>query len=420
MGTIVFGVMRPSATRQPYLATTIALALSLACGLSSASTPTRKADAASAVSNATIANELADTAGLIDTWRDYALGTLKSNFAWASEPSDVIEAPSIFNRGRSNLSRAPALRFPGTSVQQDGALHVAMQSTRVADTPLYASAEASTLLPDFSPGLRRLIVAPSFTHRVGDSNSFSVAAILAYQRVAGGFDLAGMSPGSANSWLTPTQFHNAESGFGAAARLDFNHAMNDWASWQVGYQSRVNMDGFNTYQGLNVRPGSFDIPASTNVGLGLKITPDLRVDVGVERIMYGDVAPLISNSLPAPLLAQLGGSRLSSSFAWENLVVRSLALSWHAQALGDIGLRYTSRQQPLPTLPLLQQALLPDISSHNWEVSFARGFGQNSTLRLLGVYAPIQLFGAPATSYGLNGANGSSQIRVEALWVTTF
>ncbi len=365
-----------------------------------------------------MASELADTAGLLDTWRDYALSSLKTNFSWASDPSDVVQAPSIFNRGRSNLSRAPAMHFPDTSLSQDSGLHVALQSTHVTDTPLYASAEASSLLPDYSPGLRRLTVAPSFTRQIGESSSFSVAAILAYQRLAG-FDLAG-APGIAGSLLTPTQFHNGESAFGVGARLDFSHALSDWASWQIGYQSRVNMDGFNTYQGLSVRPGSFDVPASTNVGLGLQITPDLRADLGVERVMYSDIAPLISTSLPPRLLAQLGGNRLSSSFVWENLIVRSVGLSWRAGVLGDLGLRYTTRQQPLPTLPLLQQALAPDISSRSWEFSFAHGFGDSSTLRLLGVYAPIQLFGAPPTSYSLSGGSGSNQVRVEGLWTTTF
>lgn len=403
------------------LSVAVAAALALTGSLSFASTPAGKsANAAntSASSASSVMNELADNAAMIDTWRDYALGTLKSNFSWASDTADVVEAPSIFNRGRANLSRAPAMRFPGTSVPQDSGLHVAMQSTHVADTPLYASAEASSLLPDYSPGLRRLIVAPSFTHRLSDSSSFSLAAILAYQRMAG-FDLPGMGPGLAGSLLTPTQFRDSPTAFGTAARFDFNNDLNDWASWQAGYQSRVNMDGFNTYQGLVVRPGSFDVPASANLGLGLKITSNLRADIGVERVMYSDVAPLISNSLPPRLLAQLGGSRLSSTFEWENLIVRSLALSWHAAAFGDIGVRYTTRQQPLPTLPLVQQALLPDISSHSWEASFAHGFGSNSTLRLLGVYAPIQLFGAPPTSYNLAGTGGN-QMRVEALWTTTF
>ena len=413
--------MRQTRTRQSILATAIAIGLSLTGGFASASTPTRKASdtaAISATSASAIAGELADTAGLIDTWRDYALSSLKTNFSWASDPTEVVQAPSVFNRGRSNLSRSPALHLPETSLSQDSGLHVAMQSTHVTDTPLYATAEASSLLPDYSPGLRRLIVAPSFTRQVGESSSFSVAAILAYQRLAG-FDLAG-APGIAGSLLTPAQFPNGETAFGAAARFDFSHALSDWASWQVGYQSRVNMDGLNTYQGLSVRPGSFDIPASTDIGLGLKLTSDLRVDLGVERIMYSDIAPLISTSLPPRLLAQLGGSRLSSSFVWENLVVRSLGLSWHAGTFGDLGLRYTTRQQPLPTLPLLQQALATDISSRSWEFSFARGFGQTSTLRLLGVYAPIQLFGAPPTSYSLSGGSGSNQVRVEGLWTTTF
>lgn len=296
-----------------------------------------------------------------------------------------------------------------------------MQSARVTSTPLYTTSETSSLLPDSSPGMRRTIVAPSFTHRLGDASFFSVSAILAYQRFTG-FDLSisnSMLPAQDAPALGPNQPRNKESGFGSGARVDFGHVLNDQWSWQAGYQTRINMDGFNSYQGLYARPGSFDIPASMNVGLGYQIDSSLQADVQVERIMYSGITPLISSDLP-PRLINLLGSYWNNSLVWNNLIVRSVGLSWHNASFGNLSMRFSSRQQPLPTSALLQQALLPNISSHSWELSYAHAFGERSTLRVLGIYAPIQLLGQPTATFPLNNANGGNQMRLEALWSTTF
>ncbi|TLY53469.1 MAG: hypothetical protein E6K53_00830 [Gammaproteobacteria bacterium] len=278
-------------------------------------------------------------------------------------------------------------------------------------------------MPDHSPGLRRTVIAPSFSQKFGDTGFFSVSAIFAYERFAG-FDLNlsnSVSPLlNDTASFAPTQWRNQSSAAGAGGRVDFSNAINERTSWQVGYQSRVNMDGFNTAEGLYARrAGMFDIPASMNLGLNFKLTREFAADLGVERVMYSVIPPYISTDLPPQLLAQLGGYQ-NTSFVWQNLIVRSAGLSMHDETFGDLRVGVTSRQQPLPTLPVLQQALAPRLSEHSWEVSYARAFGEHSMLRFLSVYAPIQLLGAPTASYNLSSANGANQMRVEALWMTTF
>jgi hypothetical protein len=411
-------------TQQRLLALAMGCALALPFAAASAATPANKSRGDEAASiNASALAQLAESEDVIDAWRDYALNSLKANFSWASETGINVEAPSIFHRGRSNFAHVPAMRFPGTAVSEPAAFQVAMQSSRVALSPLYASGEASSLLPDHSPGLRRTVIAPSFSQRMGDAGFVSVSAILAYERFAG-FDLNLSS--SASPMFTdtaafgPTQWRNQTSAAGAGGRVDFGNAINERMSWQAGYQSRVNMDGFNTAEGLYARrAGTFDIPASMNLGLNFKLTREFNADLGVERVMYSAITPYISTDLPPQVLAQLGGYQ-NTSFVWQNLIVRSAGLSMHDATFGDLRVGVTSRQQPLPTLPVLQQALAPRLSEHSWEFSYAHAFGQSSMLRFLGVYAPFQLLGAPTASYNLSNSNGANQMRVEALWVTAF
>jgi hypothetical protein len=260
------------------------------------------------------------------------------------------------------------------------------------------------------------------TQRWGDRSAVSFSAIFAYQRFAGlglGLDSIPIQ-GSPAYATTPFSSRSNVGSYGTGMRVDFNSALTDNLSWQVGYQSRVNMDTFNNYRGVYSEPGSFDIPASTNAGLGYALTPQLKLDLGVERVMYSQIAPFTSDALPTRFLVLLG-SEVSPSFAWQNLNVYSLGVSWQDWAAGVWSLHYSTREQPLPTSRLLQNVLEPYLSSHDVEFTFARGFGASSSLRLAATYAPTQfVLGVPTSSYSLRNGSSSNQIEYEALWITRF
>jgi hypothetical protein len=405
----------------------ITAVLALVSNSSAAQTAVKnKASAASAASGSAFVEELASSANAVDTWRNYALTSLKTNFSWASDPGEALEPPSIFNRGRSSLARTPAMHMPASSLDDPTSFHVALQSSRIADTPLYASAEASSLLPDASPGLRRTIISPSLTQRFGNAGFFKVSAILASQRFNGieignnvgpnanwnnaGYVNVGDAASAAN------QLRSNENSVGAGARFDIGTALTDQLSWQAGYQSRVGMDSFGSYRGIFGQAGSFDIPPSANIGLGAMLTPNLRLGLGMERVMYSQVTPFASYTLPplARAYLELGNHAL----AWENLDVYSVDLTWRNALLGDFSLRYSTREQPLPSWIVLQQILQPNLTSHNLEFDFARAIGAHSNLRFAAVYAPIQLLGAP--SFNADNNFGSNQLRLEAFWSTAF
>ena len=159
---------------------------------------------------------------------------------------------------------------------------------------------------------------------------------------------------------------------------------------------------------------------SANAGLGYALAPQVKLDRGVGRVMYSQSAPLTSDALPTRFLVLLG-SEVSPTFAWQNLSVYSLGVSWQDQASGVWSLHYSTREQPLPTSRLLQSVLAPYLSSHDVEFTFARAFGASSSLRLAATYAPTQfVLGVPTSSYILRNDNSSNQIEYEALWITRF
>lgn len=360
------------------------------------------------------------SSSVLDAWRNYALANLTRGFDWADPGISAAAAPTLFSRSfASNAALGPAAHLPG-SVQATSPFSVGLFKLKASETPLLVPSDRAGLLQDYAPGLQRYVVAPSIARRWGDASALSVSAIFAYQRFAGlGLGQASVpmthDPAFA---VTPAITRNPGS-YGTGMRMDFDSALTDRLSWQVGAQSRVNMDAFNNYHGVYSEPGSFDIPASANAGVSWAVSPSLMFDVGVERVMYSNIAPFSSNALPNRFLVLLGSS-ISPTFAWQNLDVYSAGWTLRDASNGIWSLHYTTREQPSPTSPLLQNVLEPYLASHNVEFGFAHGFGSNSSLHLAASYAPSEFVLGLPTSNQLRNSFGGSQIEYQALWTTRF
>ena len=398
--------MRRQYTIRKVLTASIALALAPLCAV---------AAPASARANYAALSDLASSATLIDAWRDYALASLRPDFDWANDNDAPVRAPSLFERGRARLL-PPASHFNG-SVVDPSPLHIAMSSTMISDTPRSAPAAGQALLPNLAPGLQRYVVAPSLSQRLGAVGSVSFSAIFAYQHFAElGSNAATTVPTGDLVAPSPIVLRTSDTATGAGLRLDYTNARSDALSWQAGVQSRINMDALNSYRGLYAEPGTFDIPASANLSLGYLVAPQLRIDAGVERVMYSQIAPFTSVALPPRFLALLSSS-ISPEFAWDDLNVYSLTATFRDGTAGDWSLRYSTREQPLPTSALLSSAL-PSPSARNYELGYARAFGERSKLRFSASYAPTDFVLGVPLSYSVS--RGGNQMQWEALWITSF
>ena len=415
--------MRSTTFKQRLPAALIGAVLTVPAALSFAAAPAGKLKDAAAAARTSAMQEMATSGDLVESWSEYALNSLKSNFTWAREPGEAaVEPPTIFTHTRSNWARTPAARFPETSVEGAKAFNVAMQTARISDSPIYtAAADAGSLLPEQSPGLRRTIVAPSFTQPLDNLGYWRFSLILAYQKFDLFAPLQGMqSAFEPNSWQgaeNPAALRSKENSAGFGSRLDLGGRLTEGLNWRAGYQSRVAMDNFYTYRGVFGQAGSFDIPPSANVGVDWAPVRNIRLSADVERIMYSQVQPFAGYSLPADFSSFLQAS--GRPLAWENLDVYSVSAAWRSNVLGEFGLRYSTREQPLPTMLALQQLLqLRDLSSHDWEFNYGFTLGERSLFRFRALYAPIQLLGIP--SYSAESNYGANRMRYEALLTTTF
>lgn len=347
-------------------------------------------------------------------WRAYALQSITPRFSWTA-PAPAARAPSLFDRsfaGRGAARTQVAQWNGGRS-----SLSLGIESSFVGErgTGTTEAPSADRVFGDAQAGLHRTILAPAYSMRVGERGLWSVTAVLAYQRFASG-DLGAVHW---SSYAPPAPGGVDEVSFGRGVRVDYAEALGERLQWSFGYQSRVNMDAFNSYRGVFADPGDFDIPASANSTLSVGTSSPFGLAFGVERVMYSDIRPFTSAALPRRFLAVLGDSS-SPVFAWRDLTVYSVAGTWRDPAGGELALRYSTREQPSPTSSLLAQLLDEGHSANSVELSYVRGLGRNARMELQATYSPIQyVLGAP-TSRSVRNDYGSRQIEFEALWSLAF
>jgi hypothetical protein len=364
----------------------------------------------SAARSAMAASTVETGGGVVPSrWHDYALSSITPQFSWAVLPPTYY-APRVLDNYSGVIARAPLFQ-----AQETATTHIAISvaTGNVADTPSVLPDQAAHLVGVPQSGLQRTVVAPTLVHDWGSHGSLRLTGVLAYQRFAS----LGLGTASSDGWA-PSATWLRESSYGAGARVDVGNALTDRLRWNAGYQSRVGMGAFASYRGVFADPGDFDIPASATADFSYALTPQFGLDVGVQRVMYSAITPFTSSNLPTRFLALLGDGA-SPVFAWRDLNVYSVGWTLRGADFGSVQLRYTTRQQPVPTSKLLENALAPATANDTISLGWSRAFGGRSNLSFAASYAtsPYYLL---MPSYLARSDGIASQFEFEGLWSLRF
>lgn len=342
-------------------------------------------------------------------WRAYALASITPQFTWALMPQ-AFEPPRVLDNYSGEVERAPLF-----GAQSNGAAQFSISVAKgaVSETPAVLSGQATHLVDVPQSGLQRTVVAPSLALRWGESGSVRLTGVLAYQRFATfNFGLA-----QSDGWAPPPSWLG-DSSYGTGARMEIGNAFSDRLSWSVGYQSRVGMGSFDRYRGVFSDRADFDVPASVTAMLSYALTPNFSLDAGVQRIDYSTIRPFASSNLPRRFLALLGDGS-SPVFAWKDLDVYSLGWTLRDERLGNVQLRYTTRQQPVPTSKLLENALSSATANDMVSLGWSRSVGRNAKLSMMASYATSPYFLLMPTYVTRRDAT-ASRVEFEALWSVRF
>ncbi len=347
-------------------------------------------------------------ASVLSRWHDYALSSITPQFSWAVLPQ-TYSAPRVLDNYSGVVARVPLFQA------REAATHLAISlaTGNVTDSPSVLPDQIAHLTGLPQAGLQRTVVAPTLARDWGDHGSVRLTGVLAYQRFAS----LGLGTTAADAW-TPSPAWINDSSYGAGVRFDVGNAFNDRLRWNFGYQSRVGMSAFANYRGVFADPGDFDIPASATANFSYALTPRLGVDLGVQRVMYNAITPFTSSNLPTRFLALLGDSG-SPVFAWRDLNVYSVGWTFSDDEIGSLQMRYTTRQQPVPTSKLLERALASATANDTISLGWSRGFGPNASLGFAASYATSPYF-LLMPSYLARSDGTASQFEFEANWSLRF
>lgn len=205
--------------------------------------------------------------------------------------------------------------------------------------------------------LMQLIIAPTASYKLNQSNSIGISPLIGYQRfkVDGlqafndTLDFDGPGPAPAGTF-TSSQGNVTNRGyddaFGFGVRIGWMGRVSDTVTLGAAYSSKIKMTKFDKYKGLFAEQGDFDIPENYSIGIAVKATPQLTVAFDVQQINYSGVKSIangVANSLNSltstgfPTAPNRLGDDNGSGFKWRDQTVFKLGLEY--QYRNDLTLR---------------------------------------------------------------------------------
>jgi hypothetical protein len=290
-------------------------------------------------------------------------------------------------------------------------LRLQQQSTSLALAPTPGRRGLS------SPGnsFQQSLLMPGLTSSLNDSNDLTISAVLASQSYGTSMlNLVEATNASVAEYSAFNQpFGQPEVSHGAGLRVGLLSRLSHQWTFDAAAQSRIDMNDFSNIRGLYGTTAELDIPSRIQAGVQFHATARSSLRFGIEQILYSEVGAFPSRALPARFTALLGDST-SPRFEWDDLTVYSLGWQWSNGHDLIFHIDYQTRTQPLPTAPVLSNALSPELADDAILAGVTKALGYNSTLRLSASYAPPE-FAFGGNVLGVVSDRLDQDVEVQAL-----
>jgi len=257
--------------------------------------------------------------------------------------------------------------------------------------------------------LEQLFIAPTFSMKVDDKNTFGVSLNVIQQkfRATGLENFDNTTQSSAPGSVTN---NGDDTSLGFNVRLGWNMAVSDTISLGAMYQSKADMENFDKYKGLFAEQGDFDIPSTYGIGINFVASPAINVGFDIVKINYSEVAA-ISNPLgPAPggQLTNTLGTANGAGFGWEDMTVYKLGASFALNDKFTLMAGWNHGDQPIPAGETFFNLLAPAVVEDHYTLGLTWELENKSEVSFMYMYAPevtVNGSGSIPTSFGAGEAN---------------
>ncbi len=353
-------------------------------------------------------------------WEDYLLQELTPDLAVL----EVLEVPEISWLADDAEKMLPVfarrlLANENSDVMLTFSYKSSLQSTLTHGFTLNTDSVEPTMT---GLGLEREVLSQGFAQQFGEKSILAVSALMAHQRFGtsslGVYNSEMYSPNDTET----SQWQNSpweESSYGAGVWMGLESSFSEKIAFTAGFQSRIDMDSFDSYRGVYSEPSDLDIPARAHLGFTLEANANNWFTAGIDHVLYSSLSTFPSNFLPERFISLLGDSN-SPKFDWENLTVYSIGWHWQDnQQQTEWWVDLSTRQQPSPSSSVLDRALQSEYSGNVMQVGFSAHTGARSKINIRAAYAPPEyVFGGSVL--GVVPDNLQQKIEMEALWVMSF
>jgi long-chain fatty acid transport protein len=235
--------------------------------------------------------------------------------------------------------------------------------------------------------LAQMFLTATYSRKITPRQSLGVSAVLAGQR----FKASGLEAFSAFSSDPQALTGNGyDWSGGVGVRLGYFAQATPRFSVGASFTPTIQMSEFEDYRGLFADEGSFDIPASANIGVAYRVTDPVTVTADYQRIHYSDVESVGNALMPNLMTAPLGAEG-AAGFGWQDIDVYKLGLQWKASDAWTWRFGYSKSEQPIPESEVLFNILAPGVIEDHFTFGFSKAMTRApGRFNVAVMYAPSQ------------------------------
>ena len=274
----------------------------------------------------------------------------------------------------------------GITIYGNGGMNTAYpQGTFQCPTPTGSFVPGNALCGGGKLGvdLTQLIIAPTLSYKIAPSHAIGIAPLFGYQRFKiEGVQMFAQFSGSPSN-LTNNDY---DSSTGYGARVGYLGKLSDSVSIGAAYSSKMKMGKFDKYKGLFADNGGFDMPENYNVGIMIRVTPELSFGLDFKRINYSGIS---SVGNPSTNQAPLGTSN-GPGFGWQNVNVTKLGVQYAVNSVLTVRAGYGKSDNPIQARDVTFNILAPGVVQDHYTLGLTYALDKNSEITMAYMHATKQ------------------------------
>jgi len=246
--------------------------------------------------------------------------------------------------------------------------------------------------------LVQLIVAPTFAMKVNKDHSFGVSLLLGYQKFAAqGLDgFKGFTPSPA-TFATDNNLTNRgyDDSHGYGLKLGWMGKVSEAVTLGAAYTTKMKMSKFNMYKDLFAGQGNFDMPASLDLGIAVKATPNVRIAADYQRIDYSGVSSVANPSTnTGNSVAGTGfttgslGCDSCRGFGWRSVNVFKLGGEYQYSPNLVLRAGYNHTDNPISNRDVTFNIIAPGVVQDHYTLGFTYNVSKDSEVTMAYMHAP--------------------------------